>query len=118
MKGLLVRLLIVLMAWAPYQVAQAGMISTDSAVTTQSALDRAALSSLITRGDIASQLQSFGIDQSTALERVAAMSDEEVRSLQGKIDSLPAGASSGGTLLVIIIIVALIWWAMGKPGMK
>jgi hypothetical protein len=118
MKVLLVRLLVVLMAWAPYQIAQAGMIGTDRAVVSTSSLDRAALSSLVSRADVSSQLQSFGIDQASAQQRIAAMSDDEVRSLQGKIDSVPAGASSGGTLLVIIIIVAVIWWAMGKPGMK
>jgi len=119
MKLLLVRLLVVLMAWTPYQMAQAGMIGTDRAVVSTSSLDRAALSSLVSRADVSSQLQSFGIDQATAQQRIAAMSDEEVRSLQGKIEAMPAGASSSGTtLLVIIIIVALIWWAMGKPGMK
>ena len=118
MKGLLVRLLVVLMAWTPFQMAQAGMIGTDRAVVSQSSLERAALASLVSRADVASQLQSLGIDQSSAQQRIAAMSDEEVRSLQGKIDSVPAGASSGTTLVVIIIIVALIWWAMGKPGMK
>jgi len=118
MKKLLCRLLVVLMAWTPYQMAQAGMIGTDQAVASSSSLDRSALLNLVSRSDVASQLQSFGVDQATAQQRIAAMSDDEVRSLQGKIDSVPAGASSGGTLLVIIIIVALIWWAMGKPGMK
>jgi len=118
MKGLLVRLLVVLMAWTPFQMAQAGMIGTDRAVASQSQLDRAALAGFAARADVASQLQAFGIDQASAQERIAAMTDEELRTLQGQVSSLPAGASDAGTLLVIIIIVAVIWWAMGKPGMK
>ena len=39
-----------------------------------------------------------------------AMTDEEVRYIAGKIESMPVGADSGGILLLIIII-ALIWWA-------
>ena len=42
----------------------------------------------------ASESQRFGIDLATAAERVNAMSDEEVRGLSRRIDSLPAGGSS------------------------
>jgi hypothetical protein len=47
------------------------------------------------------------------------MSDQEVASLVGRIESLPAGAmSDGAAVLLIILIVAAIWWYMGKPGMR
>jgi hypothetical protein len=106
-----VRVLIVLMAWTPYQMAQAGMIGTDQVVQTSQS-DRGAVLSFLGRGDVAGQLQAFGLDASTAKDRVAAMTDEEVRYLAGRISSEPAGAtSSGATLLLIIIIVAVIWWA-------
>jgi len=62
---------------------------------------------------VTNQLQSFGLDASTAKDRVAAMTDEEVRYLAGRIDSMPAGASSSGWI-VLIIIVAVIWWVATK----
>jgi hypothetical protein len=105
-----VRVLIVLMAWTPYQMAQAGMIGTDQVVQTTQA-DRGEVLSFLSRSDVAGQLQSYGLDASTAKDRVAAMSDEEVRYLAGRIGSQPAGASDAGTILLILVIVAVIWWA-------
>jgi hypothetical protein len=105
-----VRVLIVLMAWTPYQIAQAGMIGTDQVVQTSQS-DRGAVLSFLSRGDVAGQLQAFGLDATTAKDRVAAMTDEEVRYLAGRISTAPAGASDAGAILLIIIIVAVVWWA-------
>ena len=101
--------MIALMIWTPFQVAQAGMIGTDSVVSTVSQTDRAALVQLLTRADVASQLQSLGIDASTAKDRVAALTDQEVQSLTGKINSLPAGADGAGLLLLVLVVLA-VWW--------
>ncbi len=109
MKKLLCRMLVLLMIWTPYQVAQAGMIGTDQVAQTSSA-DRGAVLSFVSRADVAGQLQALGLDTSTAKDRVAAMTDEEVRTLAGKIQSLPAGADAGAIILIIVII-AVIWWA-------
>ncbi|HEY6820569.1 MAG TPA: PA2779 family protein [Burkholderiales bacterium] len=106
-------MLIVLMAWTPFQYAQAGMIGTDQVVTHSSQADRSTVLNFLGRSDVANQLQSFGLDSSTAKDRVAAMTDEEVRYLAGRIDSMPAGASSSGWI-VLIIIVAVIWWVATK----
>jgi hypothetical protein len=105
------RVLMVLMAWVPFQVAQAGMIGTDQFVGSTSQADRAAVLSVMSRSDVASQLQSLGLDQATAKDRVAAMTDQEVRSLAGNLNALPAGANGTG-LVVLILIGVLIWWAV------
>jgi hypothetical protein len=102
-------MLIVLMAWTPYQFAQAGMIGTDQVVTPSSQADRGAVLNFVGRSDVTSQLQSFGLDSATAKDRVAAMTDEEVRYLAGRISSMPAGADGAGWI-VLIVIVAIIWW--------
>ena len=103
------RLLIALMIWTPFQVAQAEMIGTDAVVSSASQADRAALVNLLTRSDVASQLQTLGIDAASAKDRVAALTDQEVQSLTGRINSLPAGADSAGLLLLVVIVVA-VWW--------
>lgn len=103
------RLLIVLMVWTPYQVAQAGMIGTDQVATTSSQADRSAVLGFVSRADVASQLQSMGLDAASAKDRVAAMSDAEVAYLAGRINSLPAGADTAGVILLILVIAA-IWW--------
>jgi hypothetical protein len=103
------RLLVVLMVWTPYQVAQAGMIGTDQVATTSSQVDRTAVLGFVSRADVAGQLQAMGLDGATAKDRVAAMSDAEVSYLAGRINSLPAGADTAG-VLILILIIAAIWW--------
>jgi len=103
------RLLVVLMIWTPYQAAQAGMIGSDQAATASSQADRNTVLSFVSRGDVAGQLQSLGLDAATAKDRVAAMTDSEVAYLAGRIESLPAGADTAGVILLILIIAA-IWW--------
>ena len=105
------RLLVALMIWTPYQIATAGMIGTDQVVTSAAQADRATVLNYLTRGDVQNQLQAMGIDATNAKDRVAAMSDEEVNSLAGRINSMPAGAmSDGAAILLIIVIAAAIWW--------
>jgi hypothetical protein len=105
------RLLVALMIWMPYQIATAGMIGTDQVVTSSSQADRTAVLNFLSRSDVANKLQSLGIDPSNAKDRVAAMTDEEVQSLAGRINSLPVGAdTSWGAVLLIILIVAAVWW--------
>ncbi len=105
------RLLVALMIWMPYQIATAGMIGSDQVAATSPQVDRTTVVNFLSRSDVASQLQTLGIDPSTAKDRVAAMSDQEVQSLAGQIHAMPAGAmSSGAAILLIIIIAAAVWW--------
>jgi hypothetical protein len=101
------------MAWAPYQVASAGMVSTEKSLVSTAQHDRVVLSEFLSRAEVARQLQAFGIDATTAQERVAAMSDDEARALAGRIDSAPAGGvySAG---IIAIILIALVAWAIYK----
>lgn len=104
----LCRLLIVLMAWVPFHVAQAGLISTEQAVASAQG-DRAAVLNVIQRADVARQLQALGVDVTAAKDRVGAMTDEEVRSLAATLQSAPAGADGTGVAIVILLGV-LIWY--------
>jgi hypothetical protein len=105
------RLLVALMIWTPYQIATAGMIGTDKVVTSTAQADRTTVLSFLTRSDVQNQLQAMGVDSANAQERVAAMSDDEVRTLAGRINSMPAGAmSDGAAILLILVIAAAVWW--------
>ncbi|SRR5258708_6262184 len=103
------RLLVALTIWSPFQIAQAGMIGTEQVVQTVQA-DRGAVLGFVSRSDVAGRLQAFGLDPATAKDRVAAMTDDEVRYLAGRIHAMPAGADAAGILLLIVVI-AVIWWA-------
>jgi len=107
------RLLIVSLLMLPFQSIQAGMVATDQvSARTSVQANRDMVLSIINRADVASQIQAMGLDVSTARDRVAAMTDDEVRSLANQIDSLPAGAksSNGWAWAAVVIIAVLIWY--------
>ena len=112
---MLCRFLIASMFAMSFQSAMAGMIGTEQAVAAASAqAERAALINTLSRSDVANQLQSQGVDPEAAKARVASMTDQEVAALAGKIDSLPAGASSSGTGWAIAIVIVLVVWYFWK----
>ena len=104
------RLLVALTIWTPFHLAQAGMIGTEQVATSGSQADRSTIVSYLSRSEVASQLQSMGIDPSTAKDRVAALSDQEAQSLAQRIQAMPAGASDAGAILLIIVVIAAVWW--------
>ena len=106
----LCRLLMVLMVLAPIQYANAGMIGTDQVASVASQADRNTVLQFLGRADVTSQLQSLGVDPASAKDRVAAMTDQEVRSLADRIQSMPAGADSTGTILLLVVIGFAVWW--------
>src|SRR5918992_3616970 len=107
---MLCRLLMVLMIWSPMQLAQAGMIGTDQVASVASQADRNTVLEFLGRADVASQLQSLGVDAATVKDRVAVMTDQEVQSLAGKIHSMPAGGDTLGVVLLLLVIGAVVWW--------
>src|SRR5258708_34024313 len=102
--GQLCRLLVVLMALAPYQLASAGMVSTEQSLAAGAQHER---------GEVVNALQAFGIDAATAKERVAAMTDAEARALAGQVANAPAGGvySAG---IIPIILIPIVAWAIYK----
>ena len=107
---MLCRLLMVLMIWSPMHLAQAGMIGTDQIVVASANADRTTVLEFLGRADVANQLQSFGLDAKSAKDRVAAMTDQEVQMLAGKINSMPAGADSTGIILLLLLVGVAVWW--------
>ena len=109
---MLCRVLIVSLFATSFQPAMAGVIATDQAITTTN--ERAALIGTLSRSDVASQLLAQGVDTDAAKLRVASMTDQEVAALAGRIDSLPAGASSSGTGWAVAIVAVLVIWYFWK----
>jgi len=107
---LVARILILSMVWMPFSL-QAGMVGTDMvAASAQDQMNRDKVATFVARGDVVRQFESLGLSASTAQERVNALTQEEVNRIAGKIDELPAGASSGWAWAAGIIIVGLIIW--------
>ena len=89
--------------------AQAGMVSTESAV----AADRDRIATLLDRPDVRAQLEARGVNSSDAKARVAALTDEEVTQLAGRIDSLPAGSDG---VILILLFFAVYWTVLLVTG--
>ena len=100
MRRLLTGLFLAALLAAPH--ANAGMIATPTT-------ERERVNTLIERPEVAQQLEKMGIPATEAKARVAAMSEEEVISLAGRLDALPAGgALSNQDFLLIVIVVLLV----------
>lgn len=107
-KATICRFLAIALMMIPFQTGQASMIGTDqvhAASTVQ--VDRNTVVSYLNRAETAGQFQALGLDTQTALDRVAMMSDDEVKTLAGKVNAVPAG---GDGLIAIILVVFFIWY--------
>jgi len=119
-KTIICRLLVVLTAWTPFQLAHAGMIGAGQTAATAAVSmtsERAAVSGFLARADVARELQALGIDAAAAQERAAAMSDADARVLAGEIQSQPAGGNVEGVALwaIVIFVIWYIFWGQYKP---
>ena len=89
---------------------QAAMIGTPAVQSATTTADdaRARVRSFLTREDVASQMQRLGVAPAAAAARVDAMSDDEVRSLSQRLDTLPAGGDAFGTIITAAVLVFLV----------
>jgi hypothetical protein len=111
---LVAQILMVCMVWTPFSL-QAGMIGTDQVVSNaQDQANRDKVLNFVTRGDVVKQLETLGLSTSNAKERVAAMTQDEVSRIAGKIDSLPAGADSGAWIVAAIVIGLIVYFMWYK----
>jgi len=124
-KKSLRRLLVVSVTCLSIHSARAEMIATEQAVTVSAQASRQALLAYLGRADVASQLHSLGVERTFAAQRVAAISDEEIDTLIGKLSSLPAagqmtggGTTSGGyggggsAFLAVLLLALLVVWVI------
>ena len=106
MKKLLTSLTLSLLLIAPLPFianVQAGMIGTQDS-------ERERVKELVARPDLAQELKKMGIAPEEIQGRIDAMTDEEVRSLAGRLNAVPAGGeiTTQEWLLIIIVILLVI----------
>jgi hypothetical protein len=84
--------------------ASAGIVATDQ-IAASAGRDR--VKSFLDRAEVQAQMQALGVNPQAALARVDALSDDEVASLAGRLDQLPAGGTDilGALLLIFIILL-------------
>jgi len=93
--------------------ANAALIGTLEAVeSTTRAQDLASVNSALARDDVRRQFVALGVDPVQVDDRIAALTDSELRTLAGRMGEMPAG---GDALAVIgiVFLVLLILEAVG-----
>ena len=106
----LVRFLIVSLCYLelPITPAQAALVSTQSIVVrsaSESPRDR--LQRYLEREDVRAGLVQNGVSPAAAKARVDALSDDEVATVAGKIDTLPAGGEFIGALVFVFVLLLI-----------
>ena len=106
-KRLVSSLLIVCLAGLGLPV-HAGMLPTDAANP-----ERSRVLTVLERSDVQAGLQAQGVNPADVKARVAAMTDDEVAQLAGRLDGLPAGGSDVLTVILVVFIILLITDLLG-----
>jgi len=111
-RGCVALLSVSVLALGLQQPALAGVVGTAEAVAAaRGEGPRAAVEATLARADVRAELAAMGVDPAAVEGRLAALSDEEVASLAGQIDSTPAGGDALaviGIVFVVLIILELV----------
>jgi Family of unknown function (DUF6627) len=93
----------------PVAPARAAFIGTEDVLQRHGGLaDRHKVAQFLQRQDVRQQLASLGVDPREVDARVAALSDQEIAQIAGKIDQMPAGQGLAATLIVATVIIFLV----------
>ena len=100
----------------PIGMAHAGMVSTKTIIEQQTAEPRAdareaapreRIRDLLARDDVRAEMIALGIAPDEAEARIAALTDQEIVAIAGKLDHLPAGEGLGTILIVLFIVFGI-----------
>lgn len=91
--------------------AKAKMIDTQAVLSHQAESPQAKVQAFLDRADVRDQMVLYGVDPDYAAERVAALTDRELKQLQARINDLPAGGdvlAVIGVVFVVLLILELV----------
>jgi hypothetical protein len=98
-----------LLALGSIHPAQAEIIGTLPALeATQRQRDLDAVSTAFARDEVRRQFTKWGVEPAQVEARVAALTDEELRALAQKVDSMPAGAGVVEVIGIVFIVLLIL----------
>jgi hypothetical protein len=109
-RGIFVRILSITLVTAGFtQASWAGMVGTDYIVEANAReASLARVEALLASDDVATQLQSLGVDKAVIQDRLQGLTNTELASLAGQIDQQVAGGDAlaliGAVFLVLLIL--------------
>lgn len=90
--------------------ASAGIVTTDQIYAST---ERDRVKNFLDRADVQAQMQALGVDPQAVRARVDALTEDEIATLAGRLDQLPAGGDSILGILFAIFIILLITDILG-----
>ena len=94
--------------------AKARFIGTQEAMQmTQREDQLARINGTLLRTDVQEQMLAFGVEPNDVQDRLAVLTDEELRQLDGRLQDMPAGGDSVLAVIGIVFLVLLILELVG-----
>ena len=90
------------------QSANAAMVATAEVATAGATADRERVRAFLDREDVRDILERWEVDPHDAQARVDSLTDAELASIAGRIDSMPAGGSTVGAILGALLLIFVI----------
>ena len=110
--GVMARLLVVSLL-ALSLPAKASMMSAQETMSVHQTSERTQVMQFLAREDVAKHIAAQGVDIALVLQRVAAMSDDEINQLSDKIDQLPAAGNAVLGAVVFVFVLLLVTDILG-----
>lgn len=85
--------------------ANAAIVTTQEAASPVASAERDRVVDFLMRDEVRKAIEAQGVDSQAAIDRVKAMSDEEVQQVAARIDQMPAGGNVLGILFTVFIIL-------------
>ena len=93
----------------PLDAAHAALITSGQAIEAGAAGgERDRVAAFLAREDVREEMVALGVDPVEAVNRVAGLSDVEVRRIAGHLDQLPAGQSAVGAVIGAALFIFLV----------
>ncbi len=107
-----------LLTSVPFGAVRAGMVPTEDVIgAAQAEANRETVNEFLAREEVREQFRALGVDPAEASRRVAALSDEELRMIAGRINAAPAGGndveSAADLATLVLLIVLIVLFAIG-----
>jgi hypothetical protein len=94
--------------------AQAAVISTEAALAIEQREGRIErIQSQVLRHDVQREMLALGVDPAEVQGRLAALTDDELQTLEGRLATLPAGGDSVLAVIGIVFLVLIILELVG-----
>jgi hypothetical protein len=109
-RGIFVRILSVALVTAGFaQTAFAGTIATDYMLESEARDERIArVEAILARDDVAAQMEKMGVDAAMVSERLDNLTDDELMTLEARIDTETAGGSALGVIGAVFLVLLIL----------